>query len=110
MKKKPYDDDAIRAFREYGQDAVMSTKDGSAVYRALMRLRVGEEEIVRDVYMLPKGCASCRQRGDLVRRCAMERCYSISQVYYILDKARRYYAEERGLLKKRTKKKRKKKH
>lgn len=96
MRRQDYDEAAVFAFRRYFRGRVIGKRDGMAVEAALARMREDEERIVRDVYGA-RGSESFKVRGELVRRCAVDRHYSISQVYYILAKARRLYAVEFGI-------------
>lgn len=97
MKKESYFERAIAAYRAWGRGEIMTRKDGEAVERALARMRTGEIDCVKAVYVA-KGSETAKGRGGLARRYAADRYYSISQVYYMLKRARFFYAEERGIL------------
>lgn len=97
MKKEGYFERAIDAYRAWGRGEIMSVKDGEAVERALARLRACEVDCVRAIYAA-HGSETAKGRGGLSKRYAADRYYSISQVYYMLKRARLFYAEERGLV------------
>ena len=111
--KEFYFDDALDAFAEYAaaerEGGVISAKRGKAVKKALLCLNAQEERIVRTVYMSPLGHLPHKKRGAVTTRCAYEMHLSPSQVWRTLDKARRVWAENAGLLKKSRKKSRAKK-
>lgn len=111
--KEFYFDDALDAFAEYAaaerEGGVITAKRGKAVKKALLCLNAQEERIVRTVYMSPLGHLPHKKRGAVTTRCAYEMHLSPSQVWRTLDKARRLWAENAGLLKKSRKKPRAKK-
>lgn len=111
--KEFYFDDALDAFAEYAaaerDGGVLPKKRGRAVHDVLMCLNAQEEQIVRTVYMSPLGHLPHKKRGAVTTRCAYEMHLSPSQVWRTLDKARRLWAENAGLLKKSRKKSRTKK-
>lgn len=106
--KEFYFDDALDAFAEYAKmerdGGAISAKRGKAVQKVLLCLNAQEERIVRTVYMSPFGHLPHKKRGAVTARCAYEMHLSPSQVWRTLDKARRLWAENAGLLKKPRKK------
>lgn len=112
MIKEFYFEEALDAFAEYARaerdNGAVNVKIGRAVSRVLDCLNEQEERVVRTVYMSQHGHLPHKKRGAVTQRCAYEMHLSPSQVWRILDKARRMYAENAGLIKKPRKKSAKK--
>lgn len=108
MIKEFYFDTALDAFAEYAraerENGAVNVKIGRAVSGVLDCLSEQEERVVRTVYMSQHGHLPHKKRGAVTQRCAYEMHLSPSQVWRILDKARKMYAENAGLIKKPRKK------